>query len=430
MSTAEAPFTIRSVGLAVFLPTLLFSLGEGAILPMIPLVATALGANLAVAGLIAAMVTAGTLIGDLPSGWIVAKVGERPAMIAAAAVAVVGLLLAIAATTPVLLGIGILLVGLATAVFALARHAFLTSFVPVHIRARSLSTLGGTFRLGSFFGPFLSAAVISLTGSVQAVFWVHVAACVLTVLILLFLQDPSSRFVNGTARAHGGARGRPSAPQRAGLAATIVSNRAVLARLGSGAALVGGMRAGRVVILPLWAVSIGIPEANLALIIGVAGAVDFALFYASGQVMDRFGRLWSALPSMIGLAGGYLVLAATHDVPNRVAWFLAAVALMALANGIGSGILMTLGADLADRHNPAPFLGAWRFTADAGSAAAPLTISLVTAVATLAAASAAMGALGMLGAAILLRYVPRYAPRLRDGPAVPDTGPAHPGTRP
>jgi hypothetical protein len=85
---------------------------------------------------------------------------------------------------------------------------------------------------------------------------------------------------------------------------------------------------------------------------------------------------------------------------------------MSLANGVGSGILMTLGADLADEGDPAPFLGAWRFTGDAGSAAAPLLISGVTAVVSISLASGVMGVLGLVGAAILVRYVPRYSPHV------------------
>ena len=44
-------------------------------------------------------------------------------------------------------------------------------------------------------------------------------------------------------------------------------------------------------ILPLWAVSIGVSDANTALIIGIAGGLDFALFYTTGQIMDRWGRM-------------------------------------------------------------------------------------------------------------------------------------------
>ncbi|MET4781758.1 MFS transporter [Glaciihabitans sp. UYNi722] len=410
MSNAEQSFSFRSIALPALLPTLLFSIGEGAIIPIIPVVANNLGATLAVSGLIASMIMLGELFGDIPSGWIVSHIGERTAMIYAALVAVVGLIMAIVAPNPLVLGAGILLIGLATAVFALARHAFMTSFVPREYRARALSTLGGTFRLGYFIGPFITVGVINLTGNTQAAFWVQIIGCVSAAVLLMVLRDPTAALAAN--RAPSGLReGEELVAEEAhGLFHTIWLNRAVLARLGTGAALIGAMRASRQVILPLWAVSIGIPEAQTALIIGVAGAVDFALFYASGQIMDRFGRLWSAVPSMIGLGVGHLILAFTHDVQGSIVWFIATAMFLSVANGIGSGILMTLGADLADPRNPASFLGAWRFTGDAGSAAAPIALSAMTAVVSIAFASGVIGIVGLLGAALLLRYVPRYSP--------------------
>lgn len=410
MTETPEQFSLRSVALAAFLPTLLFAIGEGAIIPIIPVVANNLGASLAVAGLIAAMVMLGRLVGDIPSGWVVSRIGERNAMIYAALLCVVGLIAAMASPNPVVLGFGILLIGLATAVFGLARHAFMTSFVPARYRARALSSLGGTFRLGYFIGPFISAAVIHLTGNTQAVFWIYIVACLSAALVLLFLPDPAATF--GSVRTRSGlCEGEEFVAQEAhGLFHTIWTSRGVLVKLGSGAALSGAMRASRQVILPLWAVSIGISDTNTALIIGLAGGVDFALFYTSGQVMDRFGRLWTALPSMIGLGLGHLMLAFTHAVPGRVEWFIAAAAVLSLANGIGSGLLMTLGADLADKNNPAPFLGAWRFTGDAGGAAAPLAISALTALVSISLASGIMGVFGLIGAGVLGRYLPRYLP--------------------
>ena len=72
---------------------------------------------------------------------------------------------------------------------------------------------------------------------------------------------------------------------------------------------------------------------------------------------------------------------------------------------------MTLGADLADQSNPAPFLRAWRFTADAGGAVSPLVLSALTAAVSIAFASGILGVVGLIGAGVLLRYVPRYSPR-------------------
>ena len=424
MSNARRPLNLRAIALTAFLPTLLFSVGEGAIIPLIPLVANDLGATLAIAGVIAAMIMFGELVGDIPSGWIVARIGERNSMIYASLVTIGAVITCIVAPNPLVLGIGIFLIGIATAVFALARHAFMTSYVPLVYRARALSTLGGVFRAGWFVGPFLSAALIHLTGSTQAAFWVFIVCCVLAVALLVVLPDPTRGLTAASNAAAAGAgsaaasvspvaaAGRSAAPAgtAAGLFQTIRAHRGVLARLGTGAALVGAMRASRTVMLPLWAVSIGVSAPDTALIIGIAGGIDFVLFYVSGQIMDRFGRIWSAVPSMIGLGLGHVALAFTHDLPSNVGWFIGVAMFLALANGIGSGLLMTLGADLAPQRHPAPFLGAWRFTADFGSAAAPLAVAGITAVASLAIASGTIGLFGLFGAVLLGRYIPRFAP--------------------
>lgn len=62
------------------------------------------------------------------------------------------------------------------------------------------------------------------------------------------------------------------------------------------------------------------------------------------------------------------------------------------------------------------FLGAWRFTGDIGSAAAPVLVSILTGVASIAIASGVMGVIGLIGAGMLLRYVPRYVPRPKRTP--------------
>lgn len=439
MPSDTPAFDLRAVVLSGFLPAALFAIGEGAIIPIIPIAADSLGAGLAFAGFVASLILVGELIGDVPSGVVVGRIGERNAMIGAAAVSVVGLLVCVWSPNPWVLAVGVFLVGVSTAVFALARHAYMTTAIPVHVRARALSSLGGVFRFGYFVGPFVSAGVIHLTGATQSAFWIHVTCCLLAAAVLLVIRDPATgargfrkptrasrpdatnTTDSTTARTATGTT-HPTEPptdtgaqfvqdEAHGLFRTIRTHRKVLLRLGTGAGLIGALRAGRQVILPLWAVSVGLDDSTAALVIGIAGAVDFALFYTSGQIMDRWGRLASALPCMVGLALSYFLLAWSGHLDTRVGWFVGIAIGMSLANGVGSGILMTLGADLAPRDHPAPFLGAWRFTGDFGSAAAPLLISGVTAVASIAVASGVMGVLGLVGAGVLLRYVPRYLPR-------------------
>lgn len=427
MTDTAHPFSWRSIVLPAYLPTLLFSLGEGAMIPVIPVVATERGASLALAGLIAAMLMVGELLGDLPAGWLVARIGERAAMIGASALASAGTLLALLVPTTSALGIGVFLLGLATAVFGLARHAFLTSYVPVRVRARALSTLAGVFRAGWAIGPFTAAAIIAWTGSSAAVFWVLVASCAAVVVVLLVLPDPEKVFGAALrARATSVDRGvddEGRADGAHGVWHAIVTHRGVLARIGTGVGVLAALRASRTVILPLWAVSIGMAPDAAALVIGIAATIDFALFYVSGHVMDRHGRLWSAIPGLVGLAVGHVALAFTHDLPAAVAWFTGVAILLGIANGLSSGVILTVGADLAPAANPAPFLGAYRTIADAGAAAAPLAVAAITSAVSIMVASAAMGVIGLIGAAMLWRWIPRYVPRAPRHPSPDETEP-------
>lgn len=396
--------------LSVYLPSFLVATGEGAILPTLPVTATDLGAGIALAGLVTGLILIGEVIGDLPSGWVVSRLGENHSMITGAAVMLAGALLCLCANTLVLFSAGVFLMGLSTAVFALARHTLLTVTVPTDIRARALSLLGGTFRAGYFLGPFIAAAVIAVSGT-QMVFLIPIVACATTVVVLLILPDPAVVGYAGATpvRVHPeptGVRTSQSAPARRGLFRTIHEYWGKLARMGTGAIAIGLLRPSRQTILPLWAVHLNLDAAHTSLIMGVAGAVDFALFYTSGQIMDRFGRAWSAVPSLIGLGLLHIALPLSGDIVS----FSAIAILMSVANGIGSGILMTLGADLAPRDDPAPFLGAWRFFGDSGNAAAPFIISGLTAVAGLALPAVAVGALGLGGAILMARFIPRFVP--------------------
>jgi MFS family permease len=83
---------------------------------------------------------------------------------------------------------------------------------------------------------------------------------------------------------------------------------------------------------------------------------------------------------------------------------------MAFGNGIGSGIVMTLGADAAPPEARPQFLGGWRLFVDSGVAGGPLLVGALTVVAPLAAACVAVGALSLAGGAWLARWVPRHDP--------------------
>ncbi len=82
----DKQFRVSSLTRTVYLPGILFAIGQGAATPVIALVALDLGASPAIAGAIVALRGIGTLFFDLPAGQLVARVGERWAMLIATAV--------------------------------------------------------------------------------------------------------------------------------------------------------------------------------------------------------------------------------------------------------------------------------------------------------------------------------------------------------
>lgn len=413
----------------IYGPTVLFALGEGAVLPLIPVVATQLGADIATSGLIASTLVIGQLSGNLPAGWLVARVGERLTMAGAGVLALVGVAGLALAPSLWLLGSSVFLIGMCAAAFGLARHAFMATRVPYGFRARALALLGGAFRLGMFAGPFLGAVLLGLTGAEASASWFFGACLVACVLLVLLGPDPETRLhqeeVRSSRPAAGGAAG-PAGPadtgeavtggirlpgQPVGVFRTMARHRGVLARLGLAASSLSAVRSARQVVLPLWGISLGLDAQTISLVVGVAGAIDFALFYASGQVMDRFGRLWAVLPSMLLMGCGFVALAFTHELVQAPMWFAMLAAVIGVGNGFSSGLLLTLGADVAPRGDPAPFLGSWRTLTDAGGAVAPVMFSGIAAFATLGVATAFIGAIGLAGALGFLRWVPRFVRR-------------------
>ena len=383
-------FAKRQLVFPVYLPSFLFSTAEFGIIPSIPATALLLGANLATAGFITGLMMIGRLVADIPAAKFVDALGERKAMIAASAVAAVGILASLFAVNLFMLGAGVFIVGAAAAVFGLARLSWMTEHVPIAIRARSLSILGGMFRAGSFVGPVIGAAVIKFY-SVQAVYYLPLVLCALAAIILILAKGKEDLAKNSSS-----------------LKATFLiakRERKKLATLGVASSILSALRGTRMVGLPLLAVALSIPTEQASVYIGFAGALDFAMFYLSGQVMDRFGRNFAAVPTLIGLGIAHLVVGFAVDANT----FLLLALFMSLANGLGSGVIMVLGADLAPKDARSEFLASYRLLVDFGDAAAPGILSGLVAAIGLTSAMAGFGFLGFIGAGLMYRYIPKYA---------------------
>ena len=90
--------------------------------------------------------------------------------------------------------------------------------------------------------------------------------------------------------------------------------------------------------------------------------------------------------------------------------------LMGVGNGFGSGLVMTLGVDLAPRTSAGEFLGIWRLMGDFGSTAGPMLIGVVAQVLGLQLAPLLIACVGIGGAWLMAFKVTETLSAKRKGP--------------
>lgn len=385
---------LRNLTLPVFLPVMVTEIGNGAVTPVIAISTRDFGGSTAIAALMVALLGIGRVIGDIPASVLAERVGDRRSMIVAALVSFCAYGTCLVSGSLIVYAIGLLLAGMANATFYLARQSYVIETVPTELRARALSALGGAHRIGLFLGPLIGAGAIALW-DVRAAYLIAISANVVTALTLVVFK--------GDEDAAEAAHERRITEHNSGR--VLRENWKLFSTLGIAIVAVGAVRAARQTVVPIWSVHIGLGAAQTSLIFAIASAVDMALFYPAGKVMDTYGRLAVALPAMTILGGTMALLPLTHGI---VSLTIVAMA-MSFGNGIGAGIMMTLGADTAPVAGRLRFLGIWRFLSDSGNAAGPLLVSVIASVASLAAGIVSVGTLGLVASVCLYVLVPRYS---------------------
>ena len=393
----QQPFRLGSLFFSVYLPTFFFGVGQGAVLPIIPLFALELGASVAAAGAVVGMRGLGLMLFDLPSGVAVSRFGDRGAMIAGTAMVAVVAVGASMSRSATVLAVLMLIMGGGWAFWQLARLAYVSEVAPIGQRGRVLSLVGGAQRLGLFVGPILGGFLGKYYG-LEAAFYAQAVMGLAAATMMFIVVEEGS----GSEDLGGRGIGRR-------LVATAVEHRRIFLSAGFAVIALQVLRQGRQVFLPLWGDAIGLDVAQIGLVYGISSFLDAGLFYPVGYVMDRWGRKRASVPSLLTLALGLFILPATTEIYG----YALVATLTGIGNGFGAGIVMTLGADFAPAERRGEFLGVWRFIGDAGNAGGPFAVSFIVGIASLGLASTITAALGIVGAAVMWLSVPETLQRYR-----------------
>ena len=318
----------RGVLFPVYLPAVFLGVPAQAVLILLPLYVLELGGSVAAASAVVGLRGVGMMVADIPAGMLAGRFGDRVVMLFAM------ILIGSAYLTYALVNevswfyLLAFINGAGSSTFLLGRMSYITAACSPRERGRVISMIAGSMRGAALLGPLAGAALAEFIGF-EATFMCLAATVVLGFLCVAMtaIDDP------------------PDLKKMRWRAVTDLAfeYRGVFATAGIASITFMLMRAARTVLIPLLGAELGLETTVIGLVVSVSAIIDVALFYPAGMIMDRHGRRATAVPSSILFAAALAALSLANDFYS----LLAVAIVLGVANGLSTGIVMTLGTDLA-----------------------------------------------------------------------------------
>ncbi len=368
----------------VYGPWTAMALSLGMVSVALPLYLAEVGLSYLSLSAVLTAIGVGSMVGGIPAGDAVARVGERRMLLLGiGALSVTTGLLAATDDFAALFALQFL-AGVGTIALRLSAQTWIARTVEIDLRGRLLSSMGGIRRFGLFVGPLLAGVLIEWFGFVTT----FVVAGLVAGLGLLPMLGAER--VEPTRRR-----------ERLPLRLVFARHWRLLLLAASGPILIMAARRGRNVVLPLIGDDLGMSPTAVGLLVSISTGADLLLFPVSGYLMDSVGRLAAIVPAF-SLMGLGLFLLAGADSGSGVAL---AGAVIGVGNGLSSGTMMTLGADLAPEDSTSQFLAGFASLQDWGSILGPLVVGWVATVIGLAASAAALGVIIVVGLVLIIGII-------------------------
>jgi len=380
----------------IYLPSALMSISNQAMILLLPLYALQMSGSVAFAALVMGMRGLGVLLFDVPAGLLVGRFGDKPVLFGGLVTLAIAMVALAVASDPWVFALLTVPFGAATAAWSIGWLSYITDSCGPNERGRAISVMAGIHRVGAFAGPLAGAAVAEYFSYPVAFVAGAIIAGIAAALALAFTEN-----LPPVARAE--------TNQLKTISRIVASNKRIFATAGSVALALQLMRAIRQLLIPLFGVLVGLDPVAIGLIYSLSAVVDMSLFYPVGIIMDRSGRKWTGVPSVLVFVLGLIVLPWSQGFYS----LLGAGLLLGLANGLSTGIVMVIGMDLAPLDERGQFLGVWRLIGDLGGLGGPLLAGVLVDVASLAAASYVVAGIGLVSAFVFLFWVPETLHNVR-----------------
>ncbi|SMY00919.1 Major Facilitator Superfamily protein [Brevibacterium sp. 239c] len=408
----------------ILAPSLLFAVGLGSILPIVVLGALDLGSSSSYAAAVVGIMGAVSLVATVPAGILIDRLGDFRAMLVATITAIIVLAGIVAAfiwdssASLIVYTIALMLFAPVADVWNLARQAVVAEVMPAKDLAKAMTALGGTQRVGNLIGPIVGAGLM-LVFPLWSVFVFAGAASMAAMLVMALpiahIPGYSDRGNAGSGSSAGRSSGTGSrGSEPSGTGSSMDPTLAEVARpsarkpprpplevrwkavvlIGISIIALTVARSAQPVVIQLWGVEIGMHESSISLLIAFGAGLELGFMFLGAYIKDHLGRTATLVACLTIFGSGFIVMVLRPDLVGMIT----AASVMALGNGLGAGVNMTIGADLSPAIGRARFLGIWAIFSNGGKLAGPTLISLVITVASLRVGILFPGLFAVLGA--------------------------------
>ena len=408
MAAEQAIISRRRVIWSLNVVAFSWSLGLGAAVTVIPLLAIQLNPNVALAGLVISMGGAGRLVVSYGAGFMLDRFGRRNVAIVGVTIRMVFSFLEGLSPTYLSLVAFRFMSGVGTSVWGTGLQTITADIATRQDRGTITGSRQGFAQLGFIIGPFIGAAAWGATGDIRVPFFINGFSKMVCLLVFLFVmvetRSLSQRPEEAPAKEQPARDERTSDPDL-----TATSRRSVwVAVLASGFILVaagyfatGLFRAAVFdTVMPIYVRNVlGLPQSTLGLALSAVGVGGLATSFIGGRAADKWGVGSIVIP---GAALSVLGLVLLGQAPGSVG-------LVALAAMLGAGTnLILIGTqafaiDVSPRGARGRFFGKTQAALHASTLVGPLIVGGIadwagfgTAFVVLAAVFAAMVPVGAL----------------------------------
>lgn len=383
------------------------SLGQGMLIPALPV----LGATFGVSGAVAVQALTAQLLGRglalIPAGGAIDRWGAKPVMVAGAMLATASGVLAALSPHFFFIIIAQFIWGVGTSIWMFGREIAAFDMVKSDQRGRQMSALMGIGSTGMALGPAVGGIVTDIIG-IRALFWLYAG----TSGVVLFISSIQ-------ANAH---RDPPIKREKTPFISLKVLKKihpyyrityAVLFF-----ATFSQMTRGQVMnsAMPLYAQdTLGMSPTQTGIIFSFMAAVTFAMIVPTGFISDKLGRKWAAAPAAIFSFVGFVMIPFFDTMPLLIG----AVLIVGLANGLAMGAMTIYTFDIVPNAYRGQLQAIRRAFGESGAVISPPIVGILTLAYGPSSAFWAVAPLHGLSA-LLLIWVARESLRRRLPPGAPD----------